>query len=132
MALISNANPNIRKHSTFQQLSIEQGKKYPASRRWPCASTMVLIESNVRGNERSLRKFDWSPQPTKPQSLPVKVSVVVSGDEGPYALSAADLATVESEKTRDKIKIKADHVSTNLGWHCTVGMALAHLFCKRR
>lgn len=78
---------------------------------------MVLIESNVRGHERSLRKFDWSPQPTKPQSTSVKVSVVISGDEGPYALSAADLATVESEKTRDKIKIKADHVSTNLGWY---------------
>lgn len=95
---------------------------------------MVLIESNVRRHERSPQKIDWSPQPTKPQSASVKVSVVVSGDEGPYALSAADLATVESEKTRDKIKIKADHVSSNLGWHyySVLGMALVHLFCQRR
>ncbi|CAN0321153.1 unnamed protein product [Laminaria digitata] len=73
---------------------------------------MSLIESNVRGDDRSLRDADRSLLATN-RGDPVSVSVVVSaGEEGSsYALSAAELATIESERTKEKLRTKADHVA---------------------
>lgn len=72
---------------------------------------MSLIESNVRGDGRSLRDADCSLLATN-RADPLRVSVVVSaGEEGSYALSAAELATIESERTKEKLRTKADHVS---------------------
>lgn len=75
---------------------------------------MSLIESNVRGDGRPLRDADRSVQEAN-RGDPVSVSVVVSaGEEGSYALSAAELATIESERTKEKLRTKADHVSLSI------------------
>lgn len=63
----------------------------------------------MRGDGRPTT-FDLSP-PALGRSDP-RVSVVISSsEEGQHALSAAELASIESERTRDKLKSKADHVS---------------------
>lgn len=45
------------------------------------------------------------------QGRSVTVLVAAADIDGPCGLSAADLASFESEKTRNKLKLKADHVS---------------------
>lgn len=76
---------------------------------------MPLIESNVRGDEPLFREAEGTPHKSRtgPAVAAGRVSVIISAcEDGPYcALSAAELASIESEKTREKLKIKADHVS---------------------
>lgn len=66
----------------------------------PCA--MSLIESSIRGDERLHHA---------PKGDPARVTVVISNGGGSQQLaSAAELASIESEKTRQKLKTKAYHV----------------------
>ena len=90
---------------------------------------MSLIESNVRGDGRSLRDADRSLLATNTGD-PVSVSVVVSagGEEGSYALSATELATIERERTKEKLRTKADHVRLSvLRLPCSWIMCNVHL-----
>lgn len=74
---------------------------------------MSLIESNVRVDDRlkhqSCHPFDRGGSVGRVTTVCVRAP----DDEGPYALTAAELASIESNKTREKLKIKADHVSAN-------------------
>lgn len=63
----------------------------------PCA--MPLIDSSFRGDERLHHV---------PRGDPARVTVVVSNST--CALSATELASIESEKTRQKLKVKSDQV----------------------
>lgn len=87
---------------------------------------MSLIESNVRGDGRLSRDTDRCLLASN-RGDPVSVSVVVSADEeGSYALSAAELATIESEKTKEKLRTKADHVSP-ISIYCAILACLPDL-----
>lgn len=73
---------------------------------------MSLIESNVRVDERLQHHSSY--RPPGRGSVAVVSTVCVRADEkGPYALTAADLASIESNRTREKLKTKADHVRAN-------------------
>lgn len=65
---------------------------------------MSLIESNVRVDNRLYH------QSYHPPGRGDRETICVRADEGPYALTAAELASIESSKTREKLKTKADHV----------------------
>lgn len=59
-----------------------------------------------------MRNFDRStPVFNRRDATQASVQVSRAKKEGPFALSAAELAAIESEKTRAKLKIKAEHVS---------------------
>lgn len=68
---------------------------------YPPPYAMPLIGSSVRGDERLHHAPNGDP-------ATARVTVVVSN--GIAALNAAELATIESEKTRQKLKTKANHV----------------------
>lgn len=76
---------------------------------------MSLIESNVRGESRSFHGFRNS-RAINRRGDPVNVSIVIprSGQDGRLDMSAAELAALESERTRQKLRIKADHVSSTV------------------
>eukprot|EP00903_Cladosiphon_okamuranus_P007887 g7620.t1 len=71
---------------------------------------MSLIESNVRVDER-----DYHPSYQTPGrgggTRVTTVCVRAADDQGPYALTAAELAAIESNRTREKLKTKAEHVA---------------------
>lgn len=69
---------------------------------------MSLIESNVRVDNRLQHEIHLG---ARGGSLARVTTVCVrAADEGPYALTAAELASIESNKTREKLKTKANHV----------------------
>lgn len=74
---------------------------------------MSLIESNVRADDRLHHpSFRTSGQGGSVAQV-TTVCVRAADDEGPYALTAAELASIESNRTREKLKTKADHVRAN-------------------
>eukprot|EP00752_Nemacystus_decipiens_P016515 g14763.t1 len=71
---------------------------------------MSLIESNVRVDDR--RKHQTCHALDRGGSVARAATVCVRApDNGLYALTAAELASIESNKTREKLKTKADHVA---------------------
>ncbi|CAM9996707.1 unnamed protein product [Ectocarpus sp. 6 AP-2014] len=73
---------------------------------------MSLIESNVRAEERVRQASSgFGSVVGETHGRSVTVLVAAADNDGPCGLSAADLASFESEKTREKLKLKADHVA---------------------
>lgn len=100
----------------------------PSCCRWCKLYEMSLIESNVRVDDR-FKHQSCHPFDRGSVAGVTTVCVRAADDQGPYALTAAELASIESSKTREKLKTKADHVRMNSEVHfnkvlctrCTVG-----------
>lgn len=71
-------------------------------------NVMSLIESNVR---RGSRRTDTH-RCSSPSRKPTQVSMVTAaGKDGDFALSAAELACIESKRAKDRLALSNEKVS---------------------